>query len=93
MNNFFMMIYGIEDYAKKKKKNWIIVVSIAIFVIGMSIFCGIKMAEYIANQSWQKLSENDKNNQEKNESNGNADNEQIKNGTNSTTVIQGRTKW
>lgn len=74
-----MIIYDIESFEKKKSKKWIFwTILIAIIVIGIAIFGGIKTAEYVANQKEQKIAKDDKkeeNNQENKDTN-NSNNEQ-----------------
>lgn len=75
-----MIIYDIESFEKKKSKKWIIlIIFIIIFVIGMAILGGIKMAEYVASQKEQKVVLEDKNKIEGNEQNNHQQNENIKN--------------
>lgn len=94
-----MIIYGIEDYERKKRKKWIIIVITAILIIGMSIFGGIKMAEYVSNSKNQKLAENDDINQDTKQTEENNatnqvknDKKDIENGNNDKNVNQVRSK-
>ncbi len=60
-----MILYDIEGFEKKKSKKWIIwTILIAILVIGIAIFGGIKVAEYVANQKEQKLAQENKDQKE-----------------------------
>ena len=56
-----MIVYDIESFEKKKSKKWIFwTILIAIIVIGIAIFGGIKTAEYVAKQKEQKLAQENK---------------------------------
>lgn len=56
-----MIVYDIESLEKKKSKKWIFwTILIAIIVIGIAIFGGIKTAEYVAKQKEQKLAQENK---------------------------------
>lgn len=91
-----MIVYDIESFEKKKSKKWIFwTILIAIIVIGIAIFGGIKTAEYVAKQKEQKLAqESESNSQNKDANNGKA-NEESKNineGQQNTTNHKGLTK-
>lgn len=45
-----MGMYGIESFGKRNNKKWIVIIIIAILVIGMAAFGGMKLAEYFAKQ-------------------------------------------
>lgn len=84
-----MMIYDIESFEKKKSKKWIFwTVLVAVIVIGISIFGGIKMAEYVAKQKEEKIVENNENRTEENEQS----NSQQNNNSKDTTNQNGLTK-
>ena len=71
-----MIVYDIESFEKKKSKKWIFwTILIAIIVIGIAIFGGIKTAEYVANQKEQKVAKEDKK-EENNQENKDTNNEQ-----------------
>lgn len=56
-----MIVYDIESFEKKKSKKWIFwTILIAIIVIGIAIFGGMKTAEYVAKQKEQKLAQENK---------------------------------
>lgn len=75
-----MIVYDIESFEKKKSKKWIFwTILIAIIVIGIAIFGGMKTAEYVAKQKEQKLAQESESNSQNKDANNGKVNEESKN--------------